>query len=360
MGGPALRSPSRRLGALVLVLASLLAVAVAAPAGAASERARQEAAPVEGGFNLSLQNGWVGAPDGTGIPALAVVDGNVVFFGGLSSGSASYAFTLPEAVRPAGDVYLPVTLCGGRAGRLVIEPDGDASIYAGYGAAFTDAQCFTSLDGASFTLGPASPVTLANSWTTTQYSTRVPKVSLSNGTVRFRGAVQDGSGLRLFVLPEGMRPRADVYVAVDLCAGVPGRLYIRPNGVVKVISSVEFSDAQCFTSLEGASFRLNAPTKLTLAGTWTGAAYGTRKAKAALVDGIVRFVGGVRDGAAAQVTTLPVELRPARTVHVRVDLCDGKPGRLVIDQTGFVQVDAVGGLTDPSCFISLDGVSFVR
>ncbi|MBL8776403.1 MAG: hypothetical protein JNK12_10740 [Acidimicrobiales bacterium] len=335
-------------------------MAVATPAGAAPERARQEAAPGEGGTNLPLQNGWIGAPDGTATPLAALVDGAVVLSGGLSSGSASYAFTLPEGLRPAADVYLPVTVCGGRAGRLVVEPNGDAFIYAGFGATFADAQCFTSLDGASFTLGPASPVTLANTWTTTQYSTRAPKVSVSNGTVRFRGAVQDGSRGRLFVLPVGMRPRADVYVAVDLCAGVPGRLYIRPNGVVKVFSSADFSDAQCFTSLEGASFRLNAPTKLTLAGTWTGAAYGTRKAKAALVGGVVRFVGGVQDGEASQVTFLPVELRPSHTVHVRVDLCDAKPGRLVIDPTGFVSVSAVGGLEDASCFISLDGVSFVR
>ena len=42
---------------------------------------------------------------------------------------------------------------------------------------------------------------------------------------------------------------------MDLCNGNNGRLNIQPNGVVTVeAENNDFTQAQCFTSLDGASF----------------------------------------------------------------------------------------------------------
>jgi hypothetical protein len=56
---------------------------------------------------------------------------------------------LPSGGRPASTVYVPVDMCSATNGRLVITPSGVASVQAG-GSNRAKAQCFTSLDGASF------------------------------------------------------------------------------------------------------------------------------------------------------------------------------------------------------------------
>lgn len=48
-------------------------------------------------------------------------------------------------------------------------------------------------------------------------------------------------------------PDTAVYVPVDLCDATNGRLFIQANGVVTVQTETLFSNAQCFTSLDGAS-----------------------------------------------------------------------------------------------------------
>jgi len=51
------------------------------------------------------------------------------------------------------------------------------------------------------------------------------------------------------------RPANEIFVPVDLCNGNNGRLNIQPNGVVTVeAENNDFTQAQCFTSLDGASF----------------------------------------------------------------------------------------------------------
>jgi hypothetical protein len=58
-----------------------------------------------------------------------------------------------------------------------------------------------------------------------------------------------------FTLPSGFRPTTTVYVAVDLCNATNGRLQIGHNGTVTVeAEGGTFSNAQCFTSLDGVSF----------------------------------------------------------------------------------------------------------
>ena len=51
------------------------------------------------------------------------------------------------------------------------------------------------------------------------------------------------------------RPAQEIFIPVDLCNGNNGRLDIEPGGVVSVeAENNDFSQAQCFTSLDGASF----------------------------------------------------------------------------------------------------------
>jgi hypothetical protein len=53
-----------------------------------------------------------------------------------------------------------------------------------------------------------------------------------------------------------------VFVPIDLCGGTKGRLFIQPTGEVVVAAQTAFTDAQCFTSLEGVSFPVPEPAGL--------------------------------------------------------------------------------------------------
>jgi len=77
-----------------------------------------------------------------------------------------------------------------------------------------------------------------------------------NGIVQFKGAIwTSGTNADPFILPTGFRPTKHVYIPVDLCGGNKGRLDILPDGVVAVeAENSAFTQAQCFTSLDGASF----------------------------------------------------------------------------------------------------------
>jgi hypothetical protein len=101
--------------------------------------------------NLTLINGWTGGPFGTARARVAMIGGIVHFRGAIAtSGTNSEPFVLPPAFRPATDVYVPVDLCNATNGRLVIQPNGTVTVGQKSGDPFSNAQCFTSLDGASF------------------------------------------------------------------------------------------------------------------------------------------------------------------------------------------------------------------
>jgi hypothetical protein len=105
-----------------------------------------------GGFTaLTLLNGWTNAPFSTRNAAVEDLGGIVHLEGAIGNGTSAVAFTLPAAFRPTTDVYVPVDLCGGTNGRLLIRPDGTVSVYA-EGGIFSNAQCFTSLEGVSYAL----------------------------------------------------------------------------------------------------------------------------------------------------------------------------------------------------------------
>src|SRR5215471_8512782 len=135
------------------------------------------AAQFVGPSQLSFLNGWTDAPFGASHAMVEQVDGIVAFRGAIAGGTTGLAFTLPTALRPATDVYVPVDLCNSNKGRLIIQSNGNVTVQAE--TSFTDAQCFTSLDGASFAPKATSftSLTLINGWTNAPFGT-------SNAAVR--------------------------------------------------------------------------------------------------------------------------------------------------------------------------------
>ena len=123
---------------------------------------------------------------------------------------------------------------------------------------FWMAQCGTSLEGASFALPAKSytALTLQNGWKNALYGTAKVAVCAVSGIVHLKGAIwTKGTNADPFILPAGARPANEIFVPVDLCNGNNGRLNIQPNGVVTVeAENNDFTQAQCFTSLDGVSF----------------------------------------------------------------------------------------------------------
>lgn len=99
-----------------------------------------------------------------------------------------------------------------------------------------------------------TPLTLVNGWVGHPFGTSNPAVNKSNGFVHFKGAMAGGTAATAFTLPAAFRPHATVFLAVDMCNATNGRLIISANGVATVEAETSFSNAQCFTSLDGVSF----------------------------------------------------------------------------------------------------------
>ncbi len=206
----------------------------------------------------------------------------------------------------------------------------------------------------------ATELVLQNAWTNAPFETSNAEAFLDDGIVHFKGAIQFGSDPVLFTLPTALRPATTVYVAVDLCNAITGRLIIQPDGVVSVQSTTTFAAAQCFTSLDGAKFALSADgfTPLTLDNGWTVSPFGTSSPAAALIDGIVHLQGAIAGGTTALPFVLPPGFRPDTDVYAPVNLCAGAKGRLWIQSSGVVTIESSTSFGDAQCFTSLDGVSF--
>jgi hypothetical protein len=313
---------------------------------------------------LTLQNGWTDSPFSTRHVEVQNIGGIVVLQGAIATtGTNPVAFTLPAAFRPTTDVYVKVDLCGAANGRLFIHTDGVVTVQAQ--TAFSSAQCFTSLEGASFALDATgtTALTLKNGWTNAPFSTRNAAGKNIGGVVHLEGAIAtSGTNPIAFTLPVAWRPTTDVYVPVDLCNANNGRLFIHTDGVVTVQAESAFSDAQCFTSLEGVSFAVNATgyTALTLQGGWTNAPFATRNAAVASISGVVHLEGAIATTGTNQLAfTLPATMRPTTDVYVAVDLCNATNGRLHVHTNGQVTVEAQT-FANAQCFTSFEGASFAQ
>jgi hypothetical protein len=314
--------------------------------------------------NLTLVNGW-SALAGTGTPSASLASGVVTLTGDIrTAGTNGVAFTLPAADRPPTDVYVSIDFADGDTGRLFIQPGGVVTVEPD-GSDFPLAAAFVSLSGAWFSLSTSgyTPLTLVNGWTNAPFSTSNAEVRMASGIVQFKGAVGEGTAAKIATLPAAFRPPANVFLSVNLCNAVNGQLEVKPTGVVTVLSeSGSFSDASCFTSLDGVSYSPTTSgfTPLTLESGWTNAPSGTSPAAGAEINGIVHLQGAFETSGANRVpTTLPPGLTPSVNVDVKVDLCNAMTGQLDITTSGAVVMNAEGMNFPPvNCAVSLDGVTF--
>jgi hypothetical protein len=340
---------------------------------------------------LALEPGWTGGPYGTGLAKVELVDGVVHFSGAIAtSGTDPQAFTLPVGLRPRFNVFVPVDMCNATNGALYISPSGAVTVVA---KNWSNAQCFTSLDGVSYVQDQQlwwlnNPNTAGawlsptSGWWSGQVNVNPPNgpdgaapaaFEEVNGVVYLSGAIAtSGTNALAFTLPPEFRPSYNVFVNVNLCGNADGRLDISPDGDVTVqAEGGAWGNAQCLTSLDGASFvpstispYLPSPlTELTLQPGWTGGPYGTAFPQPiGDVSSLVELQGAIATSGTNPVAfTLPPALRPEYNRFVPVDMCNGTNGRLDIYPDGDVQVEAEGGAWgNARCFTSLDGVSFIR
>jgi hypothetical protein len=275
-------------------------------------------------------------------------------------------FVLPSAFRPSTWVYISVDLCHANNGRLDISPNGTFTVEA-ESQSITDAKCSTNLDGASFALNSSgfTPAQLINGWGNAPFGTSDVEMKNINGIVHFKGAVStdpaNGSSTA-FVLPKAFRPKDFVYLPLDECDATYGELIISPAGDVSISAEFDYSNAQCFTSLDGVWFVASNSgfEGLSLGNGWTDTTYETASPKAKKINGIVYLQGAIStSGSNDEPFVLPSSLTPATNVYVPVDLCDIK-GRLHIQPNGVVTVQAESGeAVNAQCFASLEGASYV-
>ena len=347
---------------------AVCAAAVALPlAGAATAQAATSAPHTltSGWTSLALTNGWTTYGNGTAAPAVTNINGIVHLKGAIATnGTNDEPFTLPAGDRPATDVDVPLDLGGGAtAGYLFIQPNGVASVVPEQ--SWSDAQAFTSLDGASFATSGTSFTNLTpqNGWENIGAGFAPASARSISGIVHLRGAIKTGgNNNEPFILPAGLRPTHLVYVPVSLCDANNGRLYIYPNGAVFVEAEGEtWSHAQCLTSLDGAWFAQSTSlyTPLTLQNGWTSYGSGTTSPAVRKISGIVYLEGAMHGGSNADVFTLPAGFRPTHNVWVSVDMDNANRGHILISPDGQVAVFAEESITtNATAFTSLDGASF--
>jgi Trypsin len=210
-----------------------------------------------GATDLTLLNGWSAATYGNRAPAVKVVNGQAHFIGGmLTSGTTALAFQLPVALRPTYPAWVPVSLCWSAKGRLNIETNGNVSVQVESGGNWGSAQCFTSLEGASFapSLTSFQSVGLENGWLNGAFGADAVRFRNDNGVVRFKGAAWAGTAAKIVTLTTDFRPATNVWLYVDAYNGKRARLKIAPDGSVTLDPPGALADAQSFLSFEGAKF----------------------------------------------------------------------------------------------------------
>jgi hypothetical protein len=313
---------------------------------------------------LSLLNGWTNEPHTDGsVAGAGVICGIVHLRGAIATGATANPFVLPAAFRPATEVFVPADVCG-QSGRLDIAPNGVVTVQA-ESVNIIVTQCGVSLEGVTFALSSAgsfTPLQPSNGWSA--YGAAQPAARNLFGIVSLTGAITTaGNNPDAFTLPPGLRPVNNVFVPVDMCNATNGRLDIAPNGDVLVQAETSFSNAQCFTSLDGVSFAASpSPGSVQLAPGvgWTSAPFGTSNAAAETDAGIVYLEGAIGPVSASPsgvVLVLPAAFRPAHNVTVVADFTSAHYGSVTVFTDGVVFISTDLPANNPN-FVSLDGVSF--
>lgn len=359
-----------------LTLTSLALAGAVALSGCAAELGEEEAIETQTGaivavFSpLPLTPGWINSPYNTAPAAVALADGFVYLRGAiaLTNNGNSSPFIMPPGRRPSSTVSIPINLCNSVKGQILFTPEGGVLVSDKNGA-MPAAACFTSLEGVSYPVTNAGhqALPLAPGWFNRGGNTRNATGTLLNGIVHLAGVIKTtGTANLAFTLPIGLRPAGNVYLPINLCNGNKGRIYVGPTGAASVYAERAWGDAQCFTSLEGVTFPVaNSPangwTCLAPQPGWTAMPFSTRNTCVKNVDGLIRLSGALATtGTNALALTLPVAMRPAQDKYVAVDLCGGTFGRILIQPSGQVFVQAETAFSNAQCFTSLESASFAR
>jgi len=203
---------------------------------------------------LALKNGWQSDQPifGTGNPAYAVSHGVVYLSGSLHGGTSQVAFTLPEAARPAHQMYVLVYTLDDTFGWLRLLPAGQVEIGG------LSSSGYTSLAGISFPVAGTAwhrfkPEAGWHSGAS-RFGTANPSYAAVNGVVYLDGSIyQSGGSTGLWTQVPAPARAADVLeIEVYTADGTAGAVAMADNA--GLVASVPFSDAQQFTSLAGIAY----------------------------------------------------------------------------------------------------------
>lgn len=348
---------------------------------APADSVEQVQGAITGGWTaLTPINGWQAAGGSYQAPAVGKVNGIVTFRGAIKAANPTdtVAFTLPSAFQPidshgfvgATAVKVKIVLSGGKGGTLTydylagavrISQDGMGSSVG------PEAKALTSLDGASYDAAVATPLD-SPGWIGT-YGFRVtndPQAvfakKTTDGFIRFQGFIKPNDpnpSNYMFTIPSDMRPGNTVWVYADIGFSSDGwsQVAIYPTGEVWVDGN-DYYTWTTGVSLEGVSFSktLTGNQALPMVNSWTS--YSARAARVGTYGGVVRFQGAISGGTSTTIGTLPVGMRPPKTVQLPTVVYGPTTGTLTITSGGVMTITNPGGLTNATLFTSLDGVSF--
>jgi hypothetical protein len=364
-------------------LLALSLVGCGLPDGAEHDGVETAQGAITGGWTtLTLINGWQSAGSTYNVPAVGKVNGVVAFRGALkaTSPTSNAPFSLPAAFAPADHngypdaaaVRMKIVLSGGAGGTLTYDPFTHLVTIGQDGmdptAVGPASKTLTSLDGASFDVNVGTAVD-APGWN--GYYTWRPNEGQSEGFVknvdgfiRFQGLLAksaDGDlNNYIFTIPSQYRPGNTVWVYANIGhISQPNgwsTITIYPSGDVW-IDGTAGATWPSGVHFEGVSFsRTNTGNvALPLSNGW--AAYSPRQVKVGNFGGVIRLQGAISGGTSTTIGTLPVGLRPAKTVIVPT-ISYGTTAWITINSSGVMTVNNPGGLSVATLFLSLDGVSF--
>ena len=314
------------------------ALLVACVTLASTSAAAQFAGPTQ----LNLVNGWTNAPFGTSNAMVEESNGIVQFRGAIGHGTSATAFTLPVALAPR-------PLCTSRS-TSATQPRDALSFQAVVSSVSRPRLCSAMPSASRRLTVRSSPLLVHRPYAGQRLDWRSVRHQCSGDSGHRRGSPLQGRHVHNWHQSSGIHrahfgsPENDVYIPVDLCNATNGRLHITPAGVVDVeAEGGTFSNAQCFTSLDGAWYgpTTTGYSALALINGWTNGPFSTSIAAAANAWGSVYFKGAIATtGTNAQPFTLGPRFRPITNVYVNVDLCNATKGRLFIQTSGVVTVQA--------------------
>lgn len=378
-----LRSLTTGAGGLVVLAMTMTGCGLAdsnEPSASADSIEPVESAITGGWTAITPINGWQAAGGSYQAPAVGKVNGIVVFRGALKATNPSdtAAFTLPSTFQPidahgfvgATAVKVKIVLSGGAGGTLVydylagvvrINQDGLGD------AVGAEAKTLTSLDGVSYDAAVVTPLDSPGwhgdyGFRITNDPQAVFAKKTTDGFIRLQGFIvptDPNPSNYMFTLPTDMRPGSTVweYANIGFSSNAWSQVAIYSTGEVWVDGN-DFYTWTAGVSLEGVSFSRTfvGNQALPMSNGWTS--YSTRPARVGTYGGVVRFQGAIAGGTSTTIGTLPVGMRPPKTVQLPTIAYGPTTGNITITSGGVMTISNPGGLSNATLFTSLEGVSF--